>query len=143
MSTGYKAQSGRSPFWTQTERPSLCQKMFMLRDHAWYRNRRRLPYVRTDLKVLRDILNHPSITKKVREDSITKDTVAYDAVTLYFLPLREIEVAASYLNEWLNAVCDTYGIERFCPTAELCKQLSDAYQQIGPSVSVWTTPKPI
>lgn len=138
-----KRSKGRLPFWAQADRPSLCQKMFMLRDVAWYRMRERLPFVRTDLKVLRDILNHPGI-KKSGPHPVTRETIDYDAVALYFLPLEEVEQAASYLNKWLDAVCEVYDIERFCDTAAMCERLANAYSdEAGISRAGWSSPSAI
>jgi hypothetical protein len=63
-----------------------------------------LPAVSDELKLLRDILNHPSITKESTAGGPT-ETLVYDAADVDGLDIQDVDASANQLSGWLDAAC--------------------------------------
>lgn len=103
---------------------SLKSKMFFIRDHVKSTKLASLPYVNVDLKLLRDIINHPSITKS-RYDKSTQETIYYDSADIYTVDISELKTISLQIDAWLAKVCELYQYVRFCDTSQLCIQFSE------------------
>jgi hypothetical protein len=77
-----------------------------------------------DLKLLRDLLNHPTVTK-CASDSGSRNTVLLDSADVYGISL-ELEAAGHEIDRWLNAVCVNLPYERFCDTKRMAEDFSRA-----------------
>ncbi len=83
-----------------------------------------LPELDLGLKLLRDILNHPSITKNLTDET-TRETVSYNSIHLYGLAVSDVTDVGTVLDTWLDEVCECYDYERFCDTKKLIEDLAD------------------
>jgi len=101
---------------------SLKSKMFAIKDDAKRSHKINLPYINIDLKLIRDIISHPSITK-VRPGQ-SYDTLAYDSTDVYGTDIKDVYTVSSQLDHWLNSVCQLYGYERFYDTEKLCRDFA-------------------
>jgi hypothetical protein len=93
----------------------------------WIRRQRKspIPALSSDMKLLRDILNHPSIAKESSQGE-AGETIVYDAADVYGLAIKEVEVAAKEISDWLDAVCVACEHQRFCDTAGLTADFAKA-----------------
>jgi len=91
-----------------------------------------LPNVDLDMKLLRDIVNHPSITKKPSSAG-GNDTLLYDGADVYGVAHEDLNTTALAIDAWLNAACGALGYERFRDTESLCEELANALgEKTGP-----------
>lgn len=109
---------------------SLCDKIRDFRNDAKHRLGTALPYLELKLKLLRDILAHPGITKPMRLPRHIKimsfpggqselqlvDNRVLSEVDLYFLTIDEVENDAEAINHWLDRLCGLYQYSRFPDT---------------------------
>lgn len=102
---------------------SLRRKAEAIANGAARKKAGTLPKLDFDLKLLRDILNHPSITKSTKNS--TGDTVSYDGTDVYGLAVSDVTAAGGALDAWLNEVCACYGYERFCDTKKLIEDFAN------------------
>lgn len=84
-----------------------------------------LPIVDLDMKLLRDIVNHPSITKESRSAG-GGDTLLYNGADVYGIAIEDVRTAATAIDWWLDAACEATGYERFRDTERLCLDFSHA-----------------
>lgn len=117
------------------KRPDFCSLKNKVVAVARFLERERniaLPSLNLDMKLLRDILNHPSITKQ-SVSSASIDTLLYDGADVYGVDIRELARTGSIIDEWLNAACLAIGYERFRDTKRACEEFARALG--GKSVS--------
>lgn len=81
-----------------------------------------LPAMDLGMKLLRDIVNHPSITKDSRSDDAT-DTIQYDGADVYGIDINDLTATGAAINRWLSAACVAIGYERFRDTKALAENL--------------------
>ena len=87
-----------------------------------------LPDINLDLKLLRDIINHPTVEKTTR--SPEEAPAVLTQVDVYAIEISDVVEAADQINNWLIKVCAAVGYERLIDTkvwsekiaAEIAKQ---------------------
>jgi hypothetical protein len=82
-----------------------------------------LPPVDLNMKLLRDIVNHPSITKE-GAGACSTDTLLYDGADVYGIGIEDLRATGSAIDLWLNAVCPAAAYERFRDTMRLSEDLA-------------------
>jgi hypothetical protein len=85
-----------------------------------------------ELKLLRDILNHPTITKK-GSDGGSGETVLLDGSDVYGIAVEELDAAGQKIDHWLNVACATVPYERFLDTKRLAEEFARALSSEPPS----------
>ncbi len=78
-----------------------------------------------DLKPLRDILNHPTVTKKISEGGF-RETALLDGADVYGIAVEDLDTLGQRIDQWLNAVCITIGYDRFPDTKQLAEDFAQA-----------------
>ncbi len=76
-----------------------------------------------ELKLLRDVVNHPTITKETTKPG-TRETVLLDASNVYGISVQELEAAGRELDRWLTAVCTTVPYQRSLDTKRLAEEFA-------------------
>jgi hypothetical protein len=104
---------------------SLQAKMDSLQEFFASRNATTFPPVDLDMKSLRDIVNHPSITKSSRSTE-GGDTPLYDGTDVYGIAVQDLSKAALVIGNWLDAACEATGHKRFHDTERLCEEFVSA-----------------
>ncbi len=104
---------------------SLQRKMLAIRDYLCDKKAAPGLDINLDLKLVRDIVNHPSIIKTATDDA-TRDTLTYDAADVYGVSLADIDQAGQEIDAWVEATCSASGYERFIDTAALCANFARA-----------------
>jgi hypothetical protein len=108
----------------------LCGKVLDLRKHAGARKNVRLSYLDLRLKLFRDIIAHPGITKEDKLRSPVQvltfpggqpelkgcETAILTEVELYLLRPADIEADAQGIDNWLTRLCELYKYPRFPDT---------------------------
>ncbi len=107
---------------------SLSHKINKLWHYTKNVRRKSLKRLNTDLKFLRDIVNHPSIAESV-PDSRTRQTIFLDGTDVYGLAVDDLINAGAEVNSWLDKLCKIYKYERFCDTEKLCTDFAKALAQ--------------
>jgi hypothetical protein len=110
------------------KRPEFCSlkaKMSAVAGFLAHERGVRLPAVDLDIKLLRDIVNHPSVTKGAVAAG-SSETVLYDGADVYGIAIEDLTATASAVDRWLNAVCGAAGYERFRDTKRLCGEFARA-----------------
>ena len=110
----------------QPNRPDFCSlKSKVLAIHRFLTEHRGLSASSPslDLKLLRDILNHPSVTKTVSQGG-SRDTVLLDGSDVYGIAIEDLQAAAEEIDRWLSAVCATVPYERWRDTKQIVKEFS-------------------
>lgn len=75
-----------------------------------------------DLKLLRDILNHPTVTKKA--DGGSRETVLLDAADVYGIAVQDLQAIGREFDEWLSAICVRVPYERFLDTKRIAEDFA-------------------
>jgi hypothetical protein len=65
-----------------------------------------------DLKPIRDIINHPSVTKAKSGGS----SLILSHVDVYSVDIREVVAVGKQVDQWLNRVCQLAKYQRFIDT---------------------------
>jgi hypothetical protein len=118
------------------KRPDFCSlkakisvvATFLLRERAIS-----LPNIDLNMKLLRDIVNHPSVTKEAGSAG-SKDTLVYDIADVYGIGIGDLSATARAVDQWLSAACGAAGYERFRDTRDLCDDFTHALTRTGGSV---------
>jgi hypothetical protein len=115
---GFKAYMPKNP-----DRCSLRARVTSIASFVAGERGIQLPAIDLDIKLLRDILNHPSITK---ESGLvgSGDTLVYDGADVFGIAIDDLAAAASAADNWLNAACAALAYERFRNTKRLCDELA-------------------
>jgi hypothetical protein len=74
-----------------------------------------------ELKLLRDILNHPTAKKEASEGG---STVLLDGSDVYGIAVEELDAAGREIDNWLNVVCVVVNYERFLETKRLVEEFA-------------------
>jgi len=103
---------------------SLKSKVIAIQD--FLRRTRGLspPNLNIELKLLRDIINHPSITKTGSRDSV--DTVLLTGADVYGIAVGDLESAGREVDNWLNALCAAVPFQRFTDTKKIIEDFTRA-----------------
>ena len=91
-----------------------------------------LPTIDLNMKLLRDIVNHPSITKEAGTFG-SSDTLLYDGADVYGIAINDLRATSHAIDGWLNAACETTAYERFPDTKRLCEKLAQELAGTSPS----------
>jgi hypothetical protein len=83
-----------------------------------------------ELKLLRDILNHPTATKELAEGG---STVLLDGAAAYGISIEELDIAGKEIDHWLKAVCASVPYERFLDTKRLAEAFASTSSSETPS----------
>lgn len=110
---------------------SLKSKIFALRDF-FNRKNQRLPFINLDLKPIRDIINHPSVSKNKSGDR----SVILTHVDVYGVDIREVVDSGKQVDQWLNRVCRFAKYQRFVDTKAAIEKLVSAIEAQGTSLQV-------
>ena len=105
---------------------SLKAKARAIQDYLHQTHELSLPTLNLELKLLRDIVNHPSVTKRGSQGSV--DTILLDGADVYGIAVDDLEAAARNIDQWLNAICAAVPYERFRDTKQL---VDDFVQALG------------
>lgn len=108
--------------------PDFCSlKSKLLAIHSFLVDCRGLSEQRPalDLKLLRDILNHPTVTKQLSTAG-SRETVLLDSADLYGICVEDLEAAGREIDQWLNAVCLIMPYERFRDTKRIAEDFARA-----------------
>lgn len=100
---------------------SLQAKMDSLQEFFGSSGSMALPPIDLDIKSLRDIVNHPSITKPSKSTG-GDDTSLYNGTDVYGIAVKDLSKAAVVIGDWLDAVCAATGHQRFHNTELLCEE---------------------
>lgn len=92
-----------------------------------------LPTIDLNMKLLRDIVNHPSVTKESGTPG-SSDTLLYDGTDVYGIAINDLRATSRAIEGWLNPACEATAYERFPDTKRLCEKL--ARDLAGTSASV-------
>jgi hypothetical protein len=87
----------------------------------------RLPALSLEMKLLRDIVNHPSITKEATASG-SKETLLYDGADVYGIATSDLTTTGGAIDRWLDAACAATAYERFRDTKRLCE---DFIRELG------------
>lgn len=112
----------------QPKRPDFCSlKSKIVSIHQFLSAHRGLsiPAPSLDLKLLRDILNHPSVTKEASESG-TRATVLLDGADVYNISLDDLQGGSQEIDEWLMAICAKVPYERFRDSKLAIEELARA-----------------
>ncbi len=118
-----RAETSFNPYLPK--RPDYCSlkaKMLAINEFLHHARGSSLPSLNLELKLLRDIVNHPSITKKGNQDSA--DTVLLNGADVYGIVVNDLKDAGHDVDNWLNAVCVVIPYERFRDTKQLVKDFA-------------------
>ncbi len=85
-----------------------------------------------ELKALRDILNHPAITKKGSEGG-SRETILLSGSDVYRIAVEELEAAGQEIDRWLDVICGTVPYERFLDTKRLAEEFARSFSGESPS----------
>ena len=124
------------PTWKKRGKELRCKlklKIDMIRD---YIDRNRLPSVGeldVKLKLIRDILQHPHIEKRIEEDDPSSETLTQ--IDIYNVESAEVAAARCAIDTWLNQLCASVKYDRFIDT-KLAAEAKHAefIQKLGTSV---------
>jgi hypothetical protein len=108
----------------QNQRP-LHAKMDSLQAFLAGSSAMTFPPIDLDLKFLRDIVNHPSITKSPKPTD-GGDTLVYNGTDVYGIAVQDLSKAALVIGDWLDAACTATGHQRFHNTERLCEEFVSA-----------------
>ena len=78
-----------------------------------------------DLKLLRDILNHPTVTKPLSATG-SRETVPLNSTDVYGVCVDDLEAAGRAIDQWFNAVCVIVPYERFRDTKRIVEDFAGA-----------------
>ena len=120
---------------------SLCDQVLDLRRDAERRQRVRLCYLDLRLKLFRDILAHPGITREERlrspvqvltfpggqPDLRLSETRTLSEVELYQLQPADIEADGQKIDLWLERLCEVYKYPRFPDTKQALEEALRPY----------------
>jgi hypothetical protein len=112
----------------EPKRPDFCSlKSKVVAIHKFLSDHRNLaaPVLALELKLLRDILNHPTVTKTT-SDAGTRGTVELDGPDVYGVSITELQTGATEIDAWLNLVCAAVPYERFRDTKRLVEDFARA-----------------
>jgi hypothetical protein len=84
-------------------------------------HKRQLPPLSLALKPLRDILNHPTASKK--RTAAESDLNTLRMIDVYGIAIEDLEKAGGDVSQWLDAVCPLVPFDRFIDT----KKAIDAF----------------
>jgi hypothetical protein len=118
--TGFKGYLPKNP-----ERCSLRARVTSVAGFLVGERGVALPAIDLEMKLLRDILNHPSITKEAGPTA-SSDTLVYDGADVYGISIDDLTATASVADHWLNAATTAMGYERFCDTKRVCEEFARA-----------------
>ena len=85
-----------------------------------------------ELKLLRDIVNHPTITKKTSEPG-SRETVFLDGSDVYGIAVEDLDTTGDEISHWLDAVCVSATYDRFLDTKRLAEEFAAALGDEAPS----------
>jgi hypothetical protein len=114
----------------EQEKCSVKAKIFAIRDYFKLKRKRNLPYIKLELKPIRDIINHPSVTKP----GSGKTSVVLDHVDVYGVDIREVDEAGKQIDRWLNQVCNLTGYQRLIDTKAAIEKFQAALGDQGLAV---------
>ena len=103
---------------------SLKSKVLAIQDFLHHTRGLSPPNLNIELKLLRDIINHPSITKTGKQDSV--DTVLLTGVDVYGIAVEDLESAGHEVDNWLNALCAAVPFKRFTDTKKMIDDFTRA-----------------
>lgn len=89
----------------------------------------RLPYLNLKVKLLRDILMHPSITKE-NYDHVSNKQIKLSESDLFALSVKTLSAEGTCIGNWLDKLCSTYKFTRIHDTKAFVERYADA---LGPS----------
>lgn len=78
-----------------------------------------------NLKLLRDVLNHPSVSKPTSEAS-GGEAVLLEGPDVYGVAIEDLDASGGEIDRWLNAICLTVPYERFPDTKRLAEDFARA-----------------
>ena len=107
------------------KRPEFCSlktKMIAIQEFLHQICGLSLPNLNLELKLLRDIVNHPSITKKVAQDSA--NTMLLNGADVYGIAVEDLKAAGHDVDHWLNAVSAAIPYERFKDTKQMIEDFT-------------------
>lgn len=81
-----------------------------------------LPDINLDLKLLRDIINHPTVEKTTHGPE--EASAILTQVDVYAIEISDLVKAADQLSDWLNKVCAAVGYERLIDTKAWCEKVA-------------------
>ncbi len=95
--------------------------------HDFLRNHRglALPMPDMNLKLLRDVLNHPSVSKPFSE-APGGEVILLEGPDVYGVAIEDLDASGLELDRWLNAICLTVPYERFPDTKRLAEDFARA-----------------
>ena len=108
--------------------PNFCSlKSKLLAVHSFLSDHKglSLPPPDLNLKLLRDILNHPSVQKSVSEGS-TAEAILLESPDVYGIGIEDLQAAGREMDRWLNATCLAIAYERFPDTKRLVEDFARA-----------------
>jgi hypothetical protein len=78
-----------------------------------------------NLKLLRDVLNHPSVSKPFSE-SPGGEVILLEGPDVYGVAIEDLDASGREIDRWLNAICLTVPYERFPDTKKLAEDFARA-----------------
>src|SRR5215211_7343317 len=82
------------------------------------------PKLNIELKLLRDIINHPSITKIGNQD--LGDAVLLNGTDVYGIAVHDLAAAGHEVDNWLNLLCASVPFSRFTDTKRIIEEYTRA-----------------
>lgn len=82
------------------------------------------PKLNIELKLLRDIINHPSISKIGNQDS--GDAVLLNGTDVYGIAVDDLAAAGHEVDNWLNVLCASVSFSRFTDTKRIIEEYTRA-----------------
>ena len=92
-----------------------------MRRHADRQMNEHLPYLRPRLKLLRDILVHPSITRHIRDEKGDR-LIELTEIDLFNLTVENLSREGQYISRWLDKLCEIYKYIRIHDTEKICDE---------------------
>jgi hypothetical protein len=117
--TSFKAYLPKNPKFC-----SLKAKIIAIEKFLHHKRGLSPPNLNIELKLLRDIINHPSITKPGNQGS--GDTVQLNGADVYGIAVDDLEAAGHEVDNWLNALCAAVHFERFTDTKKMIEDFTRA-----------------
>jgi hypothetical protein len=116
----------RSPRLEEGKQPTLKGRVQDLRRHAYQQMNESLPSFRPHLKLLRDILAHPRITRPI-EDEKTNETIELSEIDLFNLTVKDLSLEGQRISRWLDRLCKIYKYTRIHDTEKICEQFGKIF----------------
>lgn len=104
---------------------ALKSKVVAIHDFLHSHRGLALPTPDMNLKLLRDVLNHPSVSKPVSE-SPGGEVILLEGPDVYGVAIEDLDASGGEIDRWLNAICLTVPYERFPDTKRLAEEFARA-----------------